>query len=107
MLSTIEGKVDGSGIRFWGDDEIELQFAALSVIGQVDAGINVLVGNAGVLWNIRVPILRVVSQVVIGLAGEFVGRCNLRLRISVYKPHTYNGSQIFLRTARTQDGPVS
>ena len=74
MLSPVEGKIDRSGIRFRCDDEIELQLALLPVIRQVDARINVLIGDASVVRNIRVPVLGIVAANIVALARQLVTR---------------------------------
>lgn len=88
MLGAVECKIDGSGIGFRSDDEIELRFALLAVIGQVDTGINILIRDASVLRNIGVPVFRIVAAIVVAFAWQLVSRCKLPVGVPPHKPHT-------------------
>ena len=63
---------DGARIGARSDDEVVLEPAPRAVVGEIDAGVYVLVADPGVGGDVRVPGGRVVADEVVGLAGKLL-----------------------------------
>ena len=70
ILCALEGELDLIRIGARGDDQVVFELALVAVIGEVNAGIDVLVPDLGVGRDIRPPLLRVVAEEVIDDAGQ-------------------------------------
>ena len=100
MLSAAECEINGSGIGFRSDDEIKLQLTLLAVISEVNSGINIFISDAGILWNVALPLFRSISDVVVGPAGQLIYRRNLGGRVFPHNLHANHGVRLFLCDSR-------
>ena len=76
-VSIFDTQRDRAGVRARGNHEVVLQFSLIPVIDQINAGIHALVLHLGVSRHIGAPLLGIIADEVIRLAGQFVERCHL------------------------------
>ena len=65
-----EVKADRRGVGFGSHDKVELSLALGTVEGQIHAGVDTLIGNAGVMRNVGLPLAGIVTDEVVALAGH-------------------------------------
>ena len=70
LLCPLEGQLDQIRISAWADDEVILQLPLIAVIDEVDPVVEVSVLDLGVRGHIGAPLLRIVPDEVVGLAGQ-------------------------------------
>ena len=69
-LGAIEGDLDDVGVGAGAHDEVVLEAAFVAVPDQVDAGIDVAVGDLGKGGHARLPVRRVITGEVVGDPGQ-------------------------------------
>ena len=73
---------DGLRVRAGRHNEVIFKVALIAVKNQVHAGIQAAVFHAGVVRNVRAPLLGVIPDDVVRLAGEFPAAFDCRVRIA-------------------------
>src|SRR5580704_17024614 len=69
-------------------DKIKLKLLLIAVVDQVDSGINSFVLHLGVGWNIAAPLLRIVANEEVALAGQFIHSAHRSMRARTHELHT-------------------
>src|SRR4030095_8081493 len=91
LLRALDAQRDGSGIGSRSDDEVVLQLPWASVGNEVDPGGDVRVPDLGIDGNIGTPLLGVVADEVVHLAGQFFHPRHLRVRLGAQQLHAKYG----------------
>ena len=72
MVRAFDFESDGVRVGVGSEVEVEFEAVVVAVEDRVDAGIDAAVLHRGVVGHIGVPLLRVVAEEVVGLAGELI-----------------------------------
>ena len=75
--------------RIWREQEVIFQLALIAVINQVDAGINTVVPNPGIVRNIGSPFLGIVADEVRALSRQLVHPADSGHGICAQELHAY------------------
>ena len=85
-------KVEANGLRGGSgfEHEVVLQVTLVAVIGQVGAGVDVLIEHPAVRGNPGAPVLRIVADEVVRSAWQWVQRGSFRRRIGARQLHAHH-----------------
>ena len=86
-LRALERELDDVRIRARRDDEVVFELLLIAVVDEVHSGIDVLVFDCPVAWNLRVPVSAIAADDVVALSGQFVVLRDARCRVAVNQLH--------------------
>src|SRR5206468_9923180 len=85
--SAFERQLDRIRVGARSNEEVVFELLLIAVVDEVHSGIDVLVFDLPVPWNLRVPVLAIVADKVIALPGQFVFLGYARRRVAVDQLH--------------------
>ena len=88
VTRALKDKVDNSWIHAWRDDEIMLNLPLVSVVNQIDTGINAFILDLTVARHIGMPVRGIIADEVITFPRKFVQTDEVSLRIRSCKSHS-------------------
>ena len=102
------GKAQGDGLRIGTrrDDEVVFKLSLVAVVDEIDPGIDVVVADLGVGRDVRAPLLGIVTQKVMDLAGEQLVAGHLRRVVGLKELQTEDrGGRLIRRCSVRTLGP--
>ena len=91
LAGPINREPDRPGVSPRRDNEIVFELLLVSVIHQVDTGVDSPLGNLAVIGHVRVPLLRVPADKIVAPARQFVQTRQFGRRTAAYKTHSHQG----------------
>src|SRR6266480_4907263 len=70
--SALERQLDRSRVGTWRDEEVVFELLLIAVVNEVHSGIDLLVFDFPVPWNLHVPVPAIVADDVVALPWQFV-----------------------------------
>ena len=91
FFRTLEAQRDPVWVGPASDHEISLKLLLVAVIQHVNPGVDVLIFHFGVHREVAPPLMGIVADEVVGLAGQLIDASNFRGRARADELHTYEG----------------
>ena len=86
-----EAKRDGAEVGARTHDEVVFQLPLITVVDEVDTGIDLAVTDLRVGGDVDPPLRGIVADEVVGLAGQFLQPRHARIGVGVGEAHAQHG----------------